>query len=603
MSSVSESSLELSSKKKGRNVRTSTRTREKRVDRRFINDNDSDSDDEPLVRPKRARKKADSDEEEFDMNDDDDEEGSLAEEIDSEDLCDDTDTDESSDNNWPKKKKKRVASYDVKPRKAVKKKDDNEDKAFRAGISKKKVLKKSDNESEASDSGNEKGKRKTRGKKLLYLIEDDLDSDESDGIRPGVKRPETPPEEREMFFKKQEEIKRMLAAKDTEAAKKLAAPTIEPIHIAMERPHTPSPLPFSNEPASLSTIPKNVIESAKALDTDYNRIKPILGGQSRGNLQSNDMNEEELARMMEEEDFAQHQLKLAGEAIARKKLLDLEAKGEEFAAFTKASREKEWQPAPVTVEAKKRSRKSKSSEKSSEEFPSFSKGPPHMPQMMPSILGAPPMPPLVSSNMPQMMHKQMPMQPQPSIIANLMQQQPPQPFVPMPPSLQSERPSVLSSYMARTDLLPPHMKMHQPIPPDVFRDLKSQVLPPQLYDESDDKKKGRRKKFTPARTDEVVGNISKVPKLDSPSVIQTTMNPSVDRLDDKNKGKCRDGLDSAVKIIKILCSSSTRSSKINSGSSTSDLQPRNKSNSICHHEASSATTRTKTRTWWSLWSR
>ena len=535
MSSVSESSLDLPSKKnKGRNIRSSTRNRSKRFDKRFINDGDTDSDDEPLVRAKRTKKK-DSDEEEFDLNDDDDEEGSLAEEIDSEDLCDDTETDSSSENTWPKRKKKRVASYDIKPRKGPKK-NDNEDKAFRAGISKKKVLKKSDKESEGSASENEKGRRKTRGKKLLYLIEDDLDSDESDGIKPGVKRPETPPEEREMFVKKQEEIKRMLAAKDTEAAKKLAAPTIQPINIQMEMPESPS-IPFSNEPASLSTIPKNVIESAKALDTDYNRIKPIvMGSQARGNdesLQSNDMNEEELAKMMEEEDFAQHQLKLAGEAIAKKKLMELEAKEEEFAAFNKANREKEWPPVPP-VESKKRSRKQKSSEKPSEEFAGFSKALP-VSQSSPKILNPPSIPPLVSSTLAQQLTKHpMPMQPQPSIMANLMQQQ--LPFVSAPPNLTSDRPSVLSSFMTRPEMHQQLQKINQPMPPDVYN-LKNQLLPSQPFDDTDEKRKGRRKKFTPLRTDLVEGNISKLAKLDPPSVIQSLMNPSTERIDDKHKGK------------------------------------------------------------------
>lgn len=533
MSSVSESSLDMPSKKnKGRNMRSSTRTREKRVDRRFINDNSSD--DEPLIKAKRLRKKNDSDEEEFDINDDEDDEGSVDEEIDSEDLCDDTETDSSSQGNWPKKKKKRNASYDIKPRKNPKKKDDNEDRAFRAGISKKKALKKSDNESEASASDVEKGRRKTRGKKLLYLIEDDLDSDESDGIKPGVKRPETPPEEREMFVKKQEEIKRMLAAKDTEAAKKLAAPTIEPIHIAMEKPKSPS-LPFSNEPASLSTIPKNVIESAKALDTDYNRIKPIAFGSihgrgSDGNIQTNDMSEEDLAKMMEEEDFAQHQLKLAGEAIARsKKLLELEAKEEEFAAFTKANREKEWQP----VESKKRSRKSKSSEKSSEEFPNFSKALPPMPQAIPTNFTALPMPPLINSNMTQLPPKPH-MQHPPSIIANLMQQQ--HSFLPTTTSLSNDRPSVLSSFMTRPDMHHQQLKIHQPIPPEVFN---SKILPftPSQQFEEEEKKKGRRKKFTPLRTDLPEGNISKLAKLDPPSVIQSVLSSPPERIEDKNKGK------------------------------------------------------------------
>lgn len=544
MSSVSESSLDLPRKKsKGRNIRSSTRNREKRFDRKFINDGDSDSDDEPLVKTKRVKKKNDSDEEEFDGNDDDDEEGSLAEEIDSEDLCDDTETSDSSESNWPKKKKKRVASYDPKPRKGPKK-NDNEDKAFRAGISKKKVLKKSDNESEASASGNEKGRRKTRGKKLLYLIEDDLDSDESDGIKPGVKRPETPPEEREMFVKKQEEIKRMLAAKDTEAAKKLAAPTITPIHFAIEKPRTPSPLAFSNEPASLSTIPKNVIESAKALDTDYNRIKPILGGQTRGsdgNLQP--MNEEELAKMMEEEDFAQHQLKLAGEAIARKKLLELEAKEEEFAVYSKVNREKEWPPqAPPPTESKKRSRKSKSSEKSSEEFPGNSKVFPSVPPLLSSNILQLPKPPQLQGQPP---HPQLPkqMQPQQTLLANLMQQHPmqqqPMPYLSGPPSLNNDRPSVLSSFLSRTDLHS-QLKIHQPIPPEAFTS-KIQPMQAQAY-EDEEKKKGRRKKFTPLRTDLVEGNISKLAKLDPPSVIQSTNNPAAERIEDRSKGKTNEKL-------------------------------------------------------------
>lgn len=558
MSSVSESSLDLPSKKnKGRNIRSSTRNREKRFDRRFINDGDTDSDDEPLIKAKRSKKK-DSDEEEFDLNDDDDDEGSLAEEIDSEDLCDDTDTDSSSENNWPKRKKKRVASYDIKPRKGPKK-NDNEDKTFRAGISKKKVLKMSDKESDGSASETEKGRRKTRGKKLLYLIEDDLDSDESDGIKPGVKRPETPPEEREMFVKKQEEIKRMLAAKDTEAAKKLAAPTIQPINIPMEMPGSPS-VPFPNEPASLSTIPKNVIESAKALDTDYNRIKPIvLGSQTRGNdggLQSNDMNEEELAKMMEEEDFAQHQLKLAGEAIARsKKLLELEAK-EEFSVFNKVNREKEWPPTPP-VEIKKRSRKSKSSDKTTDEFAGFSKALP-VTQAVPKIPTTSSIPPLVSSNLAQQLSKHpMQMQPQPSLMANLMQQQ--SPYVSIPPNLTSDRSSVLSSFMMRPEMLPQHPKIHQPMPPEVFN-LKSQPLPSQPYEDSDEKKKGRRKKFTPLRTDLVEGNTSKLAKLDPPSVIQSAMNTPAERVDDKSKGKTVQR-DIPTRFILInIFSSSTRSS-------------------------------------------
>jgi len=370
---VSESSLDLPSKKsKIGPRRTRSAAKNRRYDEKFIDDNSSD--DEPLIK-KRIKKQIDSDEEEFDVNEENSE-GSTPEDIDSEDLCDDTESDDSSENNWPRKKKKRVASYDIKkPRKYPKKTDDGKDKAFRAGISKKKILKQSDNESEASDNDSDKGRRRTRGKKLLYLIEDDYESD--DGIKPGigVVRPETPPEERELFVKKQEEIKRMLAEKNTEAARQLAMPTIEPIQFALEKPESPLPPPLtSDELASLSTIPKNVIEGAKALDMDYNKIKPIHFGnhsKSSDHPSAHDMSEEDLARMMEEEDFAQHQLKMVGETINRNKLLELEVKEEAFANIGKGGKIKEErEPEKLAPpETKKRARKPKQ-EKQAGEFPS-----------------------------------------------------------------------------------------------------------------------------------------------------------------------------------------------------------------------------------------
>lgn len=535
MSSVSESSLDLPLKKgkSSKNIR-SVRTRRKRFEEKFIDDN-SDSDDEPLVKAKRSKKKADSDEEEFDLNDDEDDEGSIEEDIDSEDLCDDTETSESSDNNWPKRKKRRIASYDKKPSKKIVKKNDDEDKAFRAGISKQKILKKSDNESD-NVSGSDVGKvqRKTRGKKLLYLIEDDLESSD-DGIKPGVRRPETPPEEREMFIKKQEEIKRMLAAKNTEAAKQLAVPTVEPIKdLLIEKPISPLPVIQSEPSSSLSTIPKQVIESAKALDTDYNRIKPIPNQMSvhskiTEGYNSNEMNEEQLAKMMEEEDFAQHQLKLAGEAIARsKKLLELESKAKDsFAAYTKPVKDR-----PLASElpiAKKRSKKIKLQEKPVEEVrlqqnlaqPSLITKPSTIPTNL-STQVSPSIPPaLTPSNIPAHLAHQM-------IDISKMNY----PF---------DRPSVLSmASMPRH----PH-NIPQPPPPLKYTDPKiplefqqkvpmPQNLIMQSTEENEEKKKGRRKKFTPLRTDLPHSNSALGNKIDPPVASQpSTTNP---RLEDKSKG-------------------------------------------------------------------
>lgn len=565
-SSVSESSLDFPRRKgkKGKSTRRSTRTRQKRVENRFIDDNSSD--DEPLKPPARKIKKRTlSEEEEFDVNDDEDEDGSVDEEIDSEDLCNDTETSDSSNNGWPKKKKKRTASYDIKPVKKVVKRTDDEDKAFRAGISKKKILKESVLKSDAEDdkdasdgSESAKGKRKTRGKKLLYLIEDDLESSD-DGIKPGVKRPDTPPEERELFIKKQEEIKRMLAAKNTEGAKQLAAPKI-----THGCPPSPSPL-ISGESSSLSTVPKQFIESAKALDMDY-RIKPqssMVGVNKMDQMNPNDMNEEELARMMEEEDFAQHQLKLAGEAIARKKLLDLETKVEEnFAGFKDSNRKDKPEP-------KKRSKKPKLEVKSvvpGSTPTSVIATLISATTSIPPIMGSPSKSSILSPHPSQ--HP--PLQLLTTQTENLSRPNPPplhsHPHAHggLPPSTVSaahhgpttmpsqifganplfagivpRHPSVISSHYPTTpeQLLP--LSYHQS--PSVHHPPQGHQLQQQISPESpDSKKRGRRKKFTPLRTDLPAGAASDVGRSDKSALPAAT---PIERMDEKVKGMLRDFLD------------------------------------------------------------
>lgn len=556
-SSVSESSLDLP-RKKNRARKTRSSAKNRRQDRRFIDDESSD--DEPLI--KKRNKKVDSDEDEFDVADENESEDSIAEQIDSEDLCDDTDT-ESSESNWPRKKKRAIASYDKKPRKPAKKYDEDDDKAFRAGISKKKILKKeSDQESKESGSDTVTGRRKTRGKKLLYLLEDDYESD--DGIKPGIGiiRPETPPEEREMFIKKQEDIKKMLAAKNTEGARQLAVPTIVPLGLNLENPKTPSPPPIA-EGSSLSTIPKNVIEGAKALDMDYNRIKPISFGAAPKSsinitaLQQQDMSEEELAKMMEEEDFAQHQLKLAGEAIARNRVLDLEVKDEAFSAsFGKSSKDK-----PATSnEPKKRTRKPKAEKVLNEPIEkvtsAISKHPeippnqhmPHMPiQTHPQIInpGISSAPPPLISNAPSnpFMNQPMRFPPVHQMLSHNLQNRPPimSPFT-------SDPRHEMTPHLLQQQLRFPH----QP-PPESFMH-KASLMPPQMQplhqlpaeEEEKVKKVGRRKKFTPLRQDLPEVNVSKVAKLDhvpstsvpNTSVIHSTLNLSAsDRnSDEKSKG-------------------------------------------------------------------
>lgn len=609
--SVSESSLDLPLKKNKAGQRsTRSAAKNRRYDETFIDDNSSD--DEPLIK-KRTKKQVDSDEEDFDANEeDDDNSASTAEDIDSDDLCDDTDTDDSSENNWPRKKKKRVASYDVKkPRKSAKKNDDGKDKAFRAGISKKKILMQSDHESEPSDDDNVKGRRRTRGKKLLYLIEDDYESD--DGIKPGigVVRPETPPEEREMFVKKQEEIKRMLAEKNTEAARQLAVPTIEPLKFSIEKPRSPSPPPMSSEePASLSIIPKNVIEGAKALDMDYNKIKTIqYGAHSKGSEHpsAQEMSEEDLARMMEEEDFAQHQLRLVGESIGRSKLLELEVKEEAFAGFSKIPKVKDEAEVDKVQppEAKKRAKKLKSEKQTSDASPA--KQSMHLEALVKNVSS--PIPNTQPSAMPGNVQPKnepvkLPHPPQhipniPPLISGAIPHHPGYPNIPQrfggpsPHNLNpQDRPSVLSSYIPRHESLPRLEGLAQRIgelrprfegmPPRLEgMHPRMEVLPPRMEGirprlenilqgqqhlrfphppsteslinktapnvppsqpptgEVEEKKKGRRKKFTPLRTDLPESNVPKVAKLDTPttSVIQSAPTSIPERVEDKSKGK------------------------------------------------------------------
>lgn len=309
--SESESSLENRwSRKKKKNMRP-VRERRKRFEKTFINDGESD---ESFEAPKKKKKKReDSDFSDFNEDDDDDEEEEL--DVDSDELCDDTDS--SNSTAWkPSKKGKEISKVskpkpEIKATTVVKKKTPklDEDKPFKSVVPKTDEM----NEEEGDI-------RRTRGKKRTYL-EDYDDESSDDGIKPGVKRPDTPPEERELFIKKQEEIKRMLAAKNTNAALMIAAPI--PIENSTK-------LPSETTLDSISAVPLHVIQNAKALDADYHqRTKPPGSDEEFDDLPEDfnpeDMDEEQIAKMMEEEDFAQKQLKLAGEAIRNKKLKDAEA--------------------------------------------------------------------------------------------------------------------------------------------------------------------------------------------------------------------------------------------------------------------------------------
>lgn len=134
----------------------------------------------------KKKKKVESDFSDFDGSSEE-----LDEEVDSEDLCDDS-TD--SDRSWGKRKSKKPAASKGKEVKAARKKKPDGERAFKGKTAKKKPKLSDDDDDDEEQSEDEFGdevlpkSRRTRGKKLPYLLDDDFDSSD-DGIKPGVKRP------------------------------------------------------------------------------------------------------------------------------------------------------------------------------------------------------------------------------------------------------------------------------------------------------------------------------------------------------------------------------------------------------------------------------
>uniref|UniRef100_A0A2M4A4M4 Putative titin n=1 Tax=Anopheles triannulatus TaxID=58253 RepID=A0A2M4A4M4_9DIPT len=178
--------------------------------------------------------------------------------------------------------------------------------------------------------GEKKSDRKTRGKKIHYIVDEDFESSD-DGIRPGVQRPDTPPEEREQFIRRQEEIKRMLAENNAAKAKELATSKIDQLvgtGAGAAAAGSRAALKDGSKD-SLSVVPMQVIESARVLDIDF--LKSTSGNTARiATVDSvvdfddelpedfdpdDEMDDEALAKIMEEEDFAHHQLKPTAVAV------------------------------------------------------------------------------------------------------------------------------------------------------------------------------------------------------------------------------------------------------------------------------------------------
>ncbi|KAI8038106.1 hypothetical protein M5D96_009147 [Drosophila gunungcola] len=361
----SDSSLEVYRRPgRGKKQRKAARraARERRKDRKFVVEESDESEEEDQKRraaKTKKKKKEDSDYTETETEDDDNE---LSENVDSADLCDDT-TSESEDGAWnPSSKKKKAAAAKKsgsaggiarkspklkkpapQPAKKVKRleysdddisesdpeeeEDEDEEGQEGAPLSGKgsgkqprsQPLKPSGSVSQA---GKGKGKGKAKKKKPASSEEEDgaasddrtrTHDDSSDGgIKPGVHRPDTPPEERQKFIQRQEEIKRMLAEKNAEGAKLAATPRLTPIKSGATVPEKRTPGKAASGD-SLSTVPLSVIRQAKVLDIDYLQRK----GETIGDLDDVDESElddaelpddlpedmeDAIARMVEEEE-------------------------------------------------------------------------------------------------------------------------------------------------------------------------------------------------------------------------------------------------------------------------------------------------------------
>ncbi|EDW75546.1 uncharacterized protein Dwil_GK23758 [Drosophila willistoni] len=369
----SDSSLEVYRRPgRGKKQRKAARraARERRKDRKFVVDG-SDESEEEIQKQKtktKKKKKEDSDYTETETEDDDDNGSELSENMDSADLCDDT-TSESEDGAWhPGRKKKKSSSNkksnagsgvarkspklkktaapakkgkrleysddDISESEPEDEEEDDEDGApnsgkgsgkqprsqplktggSASGQAKAKPKKKPPPSDRSSDEGVSDERTRTRGRRYAYI--EDFDDDSSDGgIKPGVQRPDTPPEERQKFIQKQEEIKRMLAEKNAEGAKLAATPRLTPIKggnqppLPEQKQRTPSKAGGD----SLSTVPLSVIRQAKVLDIDYLQRK----GEAIGDLDDVDESElddaelpddlpedmeDAIARMVEEEE-------------------------------------------------------------------------------------------------------------------------------------------------------------------------------------------------------------------------------------------------------------------------------------------------------------
>ncbi|XP_043641607.1 titin [Drosophila teissieri] len=369
----SDSSLEVYRRPgRGKKQRKAARraARERRKDRKFVVEESDESEDEDKKRrPTKAKKKKD-DSEYTETDTEDDDENELSDNVDSADLCDDT-TSESEDGAWnpSSKKKKTVAakktnSSDGIARKSPKLKklatqagknvkrleysdddiseseleeDDDEEDEEGAPLSgkgsgkqprsqplkptgstslpgkgkgKSKAKKKKPLSSEEEDGAASDDRTRTRGRRYAYIQDDDDSSD--GGIKPGVHRPDTPPEERQKFIQRQEEIKRMLAEKNAEGAKLVATPRLTPLKPGVSAPEKRTPGKAAGGD-SLSTVPLSVIRQAKVLDIDYLQRK----GETIGDLDDVDESElddaelpddlpedmeDAIARMVEEEE-------------------------------------------------------------------------------------------------------------------------------------------------------------------------------------------------------------------------------------------------------------------------------------------------------------
>lgn len=342
----SDSSEAYGRRRKGMPVRRSTRARTSRYDKDFIND---DSEDEELPRKKKSRS-----------------------------IWDESESEE-SDRSWGRSSRRKSKRSSGSKKKRSKKSKKNFDDSDEDRSKKKKRRIKYGGLNDDDDEEEEIGGRRTRGKKINYA--DVLASDSDDEIKKRappriesdddyVANEEEQEEQDEEDFEKEESAEEDKGESQKKDDEEQTEKTLETENVEESKQSDPTPAPppilpevekpveinatIEQENFDLDNLNSSIDDLPDDLDNDdddgLNPIEEI-------NKNLEEMDEEEMEKLMEEEEYANKQLQLMAMQLEKeKKRREREAKKKEMALTTATP--------PVEKSPKKRGRKNKQADTS-----------------------------------------------------------------------------------------------------------------------------------------------------------------------------------------------------------------------------------------------